>query len=51
MAAGIKGTFMLQVSSEGRKEGRKELLSRERNVAAKCLSGICVATVKAMLNV
>ena len=58
MAARIKGTFVLQISLEGRKEGRKELLSWEgikaaeipgRNVRrysqgnAECLSGICVA--------
>ena len=27
IAARIKGTFMLQISLEGRKKGRKELLS------------------------
>ena len=41
MAARIKGTSMLQASI-GRKEGI---------IAAKCLSGMYVTTVKAMLNV
>ena len=48
MAARIKGTFMLQISYEG---GRKLLLSCEGIIAAKFQSGMCVATVKAMLNV
>ena len=48
MAARITGTFILQVSMEGTKENVTEL---RRNIVAKCVSEMCVATVKAMLNV
>ena len=43
--------YLYATSLVGRKEERKELLSWKGILAAKCMSRMCVATVKALLNV
>ena len=44
--------YLYAANLVGRKEGRKEIvIALRRIIAAKCLSRLCVATVKVLLNV